>query len=123
VDDLEGTLRKLAIRDDAFIESVLAREQENETTSKLDAKHHALVRIAALVAVDAAPPSYMASVEDGLAAGLTRDEMAGTLVAVMPVVGVARIVSAAPKLGLALGYDVARALEEMGPTDLWDSHR
>ena len=37
----------------------------------------------------------------------------------MPVVGVARIVSAAPKLGLALGYDVAHALEELSPTDLW----
>jgi hypothetical protein len=29
----------------------------------------------------------------------------------MPPLGVARIVSAAPKLGLALGFDVATALE------------
>ena len=29
----------------------------------------------------------------------------------MPAIGVARVVSAAPKLGLALGYDVADALE------------
>ena len=29
----------------------------------------------------------------------------------MPIVGVARVVSAAPNLGLALGYDVADALE------------
>ena len=35
----------------------------------------------------------------------------GTLIAVMPIVGVARIVSAAPNLALALGYDVAEAFE------------
>jgi 4-carboxymuconolactone decarboxylase len=121
VDDHEATLRKLAIRDDTFIEKVLACEQTNENASALDAKQHALVRIAGLVALDAAPPSYMASVEAGLAAGLSREEIVGALVALMPVVGVARVVSAAPKLGLALGYDVAAALEEFGPPDLWSA--
>jgi alkylhydroperoxidase/carboxymuconolactone decarboxylase family protein YurZ len=123
VESHEATLRKLAIRDDAFIESVLACEQENESASELEPREHALVRIAALVAIDAAPPSYMASVEAGLAAGLTREEMAGALVALLPVVGVARVVSAAPKLGLALGYDVGHALEELGGSDLWESRR
>ena len=121
MDDHEATLRKLSIRDDAFIEKVLACEQENENASALDAKQHALVRIAGLVALDAAPPSYMASIEAGLAAGVTREEIVGALVALMPVVGVARVVSAAPKLGLALGYDVALALEEFGPSDLWST--
>jgi alkylhydroperoxidase/carboxymuconolactone decarboxylase family protein YurZ len=102
---------------------VLACEQENENASALDLKQHALVRIAGLVALDAAPPSYMASVEAGLAAGLSREEIVGALIALMPVVGVARVVSAAPKLGLALGYDVAAALEEFGPTDLWGARR
>ncbi len=123
MDDHEATLRKLAIRDDSFIETVLACEQENENASSLDGKQHALVRIAGLVALDAAPPSYMASVEAGLAAGLSREEIVGSLVALMPVVGVARVVSAAPKLGFALGYDVAAALEEFGPTDLWGARR
>lgn len=117
--DHEETLRKLAIRDDAYVESVLA-EEENLSASELDARSHALARIAALVAVDAAPPSYMASVELGLEAGLAREDIVGVLVAVMPVVGVARVVSAAPKLSLALGYDIAGALEERaGGTDLW----
>lgn len=114
MDDHEATLRKLAIRDDTFIEKVLACEQTNENASALDAKQHALVRIAGLVALDAAPPSYMASVEAGLAAGLSREEIVGALVALMPVVGVARVVSAAPKLGLALGYDVSEAFEVVG---------
>jgi hypothetical protein len=36
----------------------------------------------------------------------------------MPIVGVARIVSAAPKLGLALGYDVSEAFEVVGSDDV-----
>jgi 4-carboxymuconolactone decarboxylase len=111
VRDHEDTLRKLAIRDDAFVDSILARECENVSASGLDAKTHALVRVAALIAIDAAPPSYMNTIESGLASGATVDEIVGALVAVMPAIGVARVVSAAPKLGLALGYDVAEALE------------
>jgi len=119
--DHEETLRKLAIRDDRYVESVLA-EEDNLPASALDARSHALARIAALIAIDAAPPSYMASVELGLEAGLTREDIVGALVAVMPVVGVARVVSAAPKLSLALGYDVGVALEERaGGADLWPS--
>ena len=53
----------------------------------------------------------MSAVEAGLKAGATYDEMVGTLIAVMPIVGVPRVVSAAPNLALALGYDVAEALE------------
>jgi 4-carboxymuconolactone decarboxylase len=111
VRDHEDTLRKLTIRDDAFVDSILARERENVSASGLDAKTHALVRVAALVAIDAAPPSYMNTIESGLASGATIDEIVGILVALMPAIGVARVVSAAPKLGLALGYDVAEALE------------
>jgi 4-carboxymuconolactone decarboxylase len=42
---------------------------------------------------------------------VSHDEIVGTLIAVLPIVGVPRVVSAAPNLGLALGYDVANALE------------
>jgi 4-carboxymuconolactone decarboxylase len=110
VRDHEDTLRKLAIRDDAFVESILA-ERGNVSTSGLDPRTHALVRVGALIAIDAAPPSYMNTVECGLASGATVDEFVGALIAVMPAVGVARVVSAAPKLGLALGFDVVEALE------------
>ena len=79
--------------------------------SGIDARSHALLRIAALIAVDAAPPSFMSAVQAGLDAGATYEEIVGTLIAVMPIVGVARVVSAAPNLGLALGYDVSEAFE------------
>ncbi len=99
------------MRDDRYIAAVLSEEGANATLAGIDLKSHALLRIAALIAVDAAPPSYMSVVEAGLEAGASYDEMVGVLVAVIPIVGVARVVSAAPNLALALGYDVAEALE------------
>jgi hypothetical protein len=44
---------------------------------------------------------------------VSRDEIVGTLIAVLPIVGAARVVSAAPSLGLAIGYDVGEALEAL----------
>ena len=41
-------------------------------------------------------------------------DLNGTLIAVAPTVGLARVVSAAPELALALGYDVDAALEAPG---------
>ncbi len=111
VDEYKLTLRRLALRDDRFIEALLSEDRANVTLSGIDQRSHALLRIAALIAVDAAPPSYMNDVEAGLRAGASYEEIVGTLIAVIPIVGVARVVSAAPKLGLALGYDVAEALE------------
>jgi len=111
VDDYKLTLRKLALRDDRFIDSLLSDNRASASVSGIDPLPHALLRLAALIAIDAAPPSYMSAVEAGLDAGASYDEIVGTLIAVMPIVGVARVVSAAPKLGLALGYDVSAALE------------
>jgi 4-carboxymuconolactone decarboxylase len=117
VQDYKLTLRRLALRDDLFIDGVLAEERASPVLSGLDPRSHALVRLATLIAVDAAPPSYMSAVSAGLDAGLSMEEIVGTLIAVMPVVGVARVVSAAPKLGLALGYDVSEAFEVVSSDD------
>jgi 4-carboxymuconolactone decarboxylase len=111
MDDYRECLRKLTIRDEAFVDALLANEPTNREESGLDAKPHALVRLATTVAVDGGQSAYQHAVERALAAGATADEIVGTLVAVMSLTGVPRAVSAAPKLGLALGYDVEAALE------------
>jgi 4-carboxymuconolactone decarboxylase len=111
MDDFQDTLRRLTIRDDRFIASVLASDVASAEASGLDRKAHELVRLGALIAVDAAPQSYAASVEAARLAGATDEEIAGTLIATLSVVGTPRVVSAAPKLGLALGYDLDAALE------------
>lgn len=113
MDDYRECLRKLAVRDEALVEAILANEPTNRQGSCLDAKTHALVRLTTTVAVDAGQSSYQHAVERALAAGATADEIVGTLVAVMSLTGVPRTVSAAPKLGLALGYDVEAALEAL----------
>ena len=111
MDEYKLTLRRLALRDDRYIDALLGEERANVTLAGIDSRSHALTRVAALIALDAAPASYMSAVEAGLNAGATHDEIVGTLIAVMPIVGVARVVAAAPNLGLALGYDVNEALE------------
>ena len=111
MEDYKITLRKLAVRDDRFIDTLLQNESCNAAFSGIDHRAHALIQIGALVAQDAAPPAYMSAVDEALRAGASYEEIAGVLVALLPVVGVARVVSAAPNLGLAVGYDVSAALE------------
>lgn len=73
--------------------------------SSLDAQTLALVRVAALVAVDAPAVSYLLNL--GLAAelGIDADQVRGVLTAIAPIVGTARVASATGKIVDAL--DVA----------------
>ena len=105
------TLRSLALNDEAFLESVLGMGHGTVEASRLDKKTHALVRLGAAFAIDAAPSSYHAAIDVAQAAGAQVDEIVGSLIAVAPIVGTARVVSAAPELALALGYDIEAALE------------
>jgi 4-carboxymuconolactone decarboxylase len=111
MEDYQVTLRKLAVRDKQYIDGLLQTEHANATVAGVEERTHALIRIGALIALNASPASYMDSVNTALRAGASRDEIVATLIVVLPTVGVARVVSAAPNLGLALGYDVAEALE------------
>ena len=114
MEEYKLTLRRLAVRDDGYIDALLSEEHANMTLAGIDARSHALARVAALIAMDAATPSYMSAVQAGLHAGVSHEEIVGTLIAVLPVVGAVRVVAAAPKLALALGYDVADAFELHG---------
>jgi len=107
----EETLRNLSLNDETFIESVVAMQLENIEASGLDPKTHALARLGALIALDAAPASYQWNVGMAFAAGATVDEITGVLIAVAPTVGIAKVVSAAPELALAIGFDVDASLE------------
>ncbi len=109
--EYEENLRRLALNDERFVDSVLGMGRDTVEVSQLDQKTHALVRLAASLAMDAALSSYQSTVEMALAAGASFDEIVGTLIAVAPTVGLTRAVSAAPELALALGYDVDAALE------------
>jgi 4-carboxymuconolactone decarboxylase len=107
-------LRRLAIHDDALFGALLGGEN-GPSDSVIDPKAAALARVAATIAVDAASSSIQHVVALALAAGATSAEIVATLEAVTPVTGAARVVSAAPKIALALGYDVEDALEQLDP--------
>jgi alkylhydroperoxidase/carboxymuconolactone decarboxylase family protein YurZ len=77
----------------------------------LDPKTLALVRLAALVAVGGAVPSYGAQADAAVDAGATTTEIVDVLVSVVPIVGLPRVVVAAPRLALALGYDMDEDLD------------
>ena len=109
MDDYKEHLRRLAVHDDALVEEILSEETLRPVLG-LDGRTTALVRVAATVAVDAAPSSFQHAVALALAAGATNSEIVATLEAVTPVTGAARVVLCAPKLALALGYDVEEAL-------------
>jgi len=104
MEDFHVTLRRLTVRDARFVDVVLGSEQDNIAASRLGAKSHALLQIGALIALDAAPQSYGMCLERARLAGATAEQ----LVAAISVVVVPRVVSAAPKLGLALGDDRRR---------------
>ncbi len=112
MEDFETILRQIAIRDDRFVSSILTPDRSLPCPSGLDLRTHSLARLGALIALDAAPPSYMEAIESATAAGASPSEVVGVLVAVVPVVGVARAVSAAPNLALGLGFDIDEALED-----------
>ena len=109
MDDYKERLRRLAVHDDALLETIVV--ESRSPTSVIDERTEALMRVAATVAVDASLSSFQHAVAVALAAGATRDEIVASLEAVTPVTGAARVVQCAPKVALALGYDVESALE------------
>ncbi len=70
-----------------------------------------IARLAALVAVDAPPASYLANAEAAADSGVTADDVQAVMIAVAPVVGTARVVSAGGKIVRALGFAIAVADE------------
>lgn len=81
-------------------------------TSHLEPDALMLVRIAALVAVDAPPASYLLNLGTAGELGVDAEQVQGVLAAVAPIVGTARVVSAAGKLLRAYGLAVGLAEAE-----------
>jgi alkylhydroperoxidase/carboxymuconolactone decarboxylase family protein YurZ len=74
--------------------------------SSLDAETLMLVRIAALVAVDASPASYLLNLGAAGELGMDAEQVRGVLAAVAPIVGTARVASATGSIVAALGVAI-----------------
>jgi alkylhydroperoxidase/carboxymuconolactone decarboxylase family protein YurZ len=114
--DYIDLLRRLAMNDERISDELVGAAAVDGNASQLDRvldpRTLALVRLAALVSVGGAVPSYGAQVDAAVDAGASAAEIVDVLVGVVPVVGLPCVVAAAPKLALALGYDTDDALEQ-----------
>jgi hypothetical protein len=72
--------------------------------TKLDARSTMLVRIAALVTVGAPPASYLLNLSAASEVGLDADQVRSVLLAIVPIVGTARVTGAAGNIARALGF-------------------
>jgi hypothetical protein len=77
---------------------------ESIEASTLDDEKLMLVRIAALVAVDAPPSSYLLNIGVASEVGIDADQVQGVLAGVAPIVGTARVASAGGNIVRALGF-------------------
>jgi len=109
-------LRRLSLHDTSFLDAVLSATPD-AGGGGLDARGRSLGRLATLFAMDGSGSSYGWATSAALAAGVTSDEIVDLLISAAPLLGAARVVSAAPKLGLALGYDIEADIEgwDVGP--------
>lgn len=107
VDDAtRDALLGLAVGDvDVLKEAVDIREAEQQS-SGLDPVTFGLVKVAALIAIDSPPASYLWQIANALDAGATPAEILGVLRAVAPQVGGPKIIAAAPEIMVALGLSL-----------------
>ncbi len=109
--ETRNALSGLALGDlDVLGEALELREAAREE-SGLDPRSFALVKIAALVALDSPPASYMWQVSNALDAGATPKDILGVVRAVAPQVGGPKAVSAAPEIMVALGLSLPTGQE------------
>ncbi len=96
-----------------MLEGVLGLREEYISVTGLDERAAALVKIAALIALDAPPASYGWQIANAIEVGVTPGDILGVLRAIAPQVGGPRVVAAAPEVMLALGLSL--------PEDPWVS--
>jgi 4-carboxymuconolactone decarboxylase len=114
-ESIEESLGGIAAGDAPVLEQLTQMTLNTLERSGLDEETYILTRLAALVAMDAPPVSYLLNLGAADDAGVSLDRIQGTLVAIAPIVGTARVVSAAGKTLRALG--LAEAIVEADDLD------
>ena len=95
--------------DSPILDLLASMNRAGIEASSLDAQSLMLVRLAALVAVDAPPVSYMLNLEMAGDVNVDGEQIEGMLAAIAPIVGSARIASAGGKMVRALGLEISLA--------------
>lgn len=85
------------------LETVFQMHLDTLANCSLDPRSYHLARLAALIAVDAPPASYMVNLSMAADDGVTVEDAQGVAVAIAPIVGAPRITAAAGHMLRALG--------------------
>ena len=101
-------LQRLAQGDPTVLNFVQRVIESSFKESGLDPQTFMLVRMAELATLDAAPASWLMNIQASGEAGLAPETILGTLIAIAPVIGTARIISAAGNINKA--FELAEAL-------------
>jgi alkylhydroperoxidase/carboxymuconolactone decarboxylase family protein YurZ len=101
------TLSDLSVGKSDTLEEALGLRELDREASGLDPRTFALVKIAALIALDAPPASYAWQLGNAFAEGVTVDEIKGVLLAVAPQVGLPKVIGAATGIMSALDLELA----------------
>jgi 4-carboxymuconolactone decarboxylase len=109
MDNPNETLQGLGEGDLSVLNTLVRMTEGSLEESGLDPETFMLVRIAALTTLDAAPASWLVNLKVSGEAGVAPESIVGTLVAIAPVIGTARVVSAAGHIVRALGLAAAIA--------------
>jgi 4-carboxymuconolactone decarboxylase len=104
--ETQQTLTGLSSGDMAVLDAAVGLRESLREATGLDGRTFSLVKIAALIALDAPPASYVWQVANALDEGATPEDILGVLRAVAPQVGGPRVVAAAPEIMLALGLSL-----------------
>jgi alkylhydroperoxidase/carboxymuconolactone decarboxylase family protein YurZ len=102
-----------------LLDTVLAMTSASLERANLVDRELMLVRLAALAAVDAPASSYLLNLGAAVDVGLTFEDVQGVLIAIAPIVGSPKVVTAAGTIAAALGIALAidDALTEGGVDD------
>ena len=91
----DNALGRIAAGEAPVLETLLEMNLDAAERSGLDPDTYLVARLAALVAMGAAPASYLITFGAGADSGLTVEKVQAVLVAIAPVVGSARVTAAA----------------------------
>ena len=98
----DNVLDRVAQGDTPVLDTVFAMQLDALERSGLDPRTYVLCRLAALVAMDGPPASYAITIGAAADADVTLEDAQAVLVAIAPLVGTARITSAAGNAARAI---------------------
>jgi hypothetical protein len=99
--------------DRPLLDTIMEMTAASISRADLDGRDIMMVRLAALAASDAGPASYLLNLAAATETDLTFEDVQGALIAVSPIIGTARTMSAASAIATALGFalDIEDAIE------------